>query len=161
MPIDWSAAIGTAANVGAALAGGAAVGVAWYAITTSQRESRLRATFEYIRDIEQRTEPLFALRLVEVRARVLEEAKEGKGYSPECILFLRYMNGLNILAYAVRQNLVQRDVVIDFLQNLAHQSDFLFRFIVEYQRCCADSLLYHYAFDFIQELELATIGGHK
>jgi hypothetical protein len=72
------------------------------------------------------------------------------------VKFIAFMNTLNLLAFAVKNEVVEPVVVNEFIKNLANGSDFLFLFIREYQDCCNDKLAYRHAFGLLLDLRMLS-----
>lgn len=105
--MDWNAL--------AALAAAASAGFAAWQLWESRRESRLRSTFEHLREIESRVQAIRHVPPAELCQRT-RDAYAGKSFLDEdCKAYLALLDSLELLAMARRLGAVETPVVDNYL----------------------------------------------
>src|SRR5688500_13867782 len=140
--IDWN----TAGSLGSTLAGiGGAAAAIWAAliareaIAASAKATRLNATFEHIREVEARVRAMRDLDAARGYRELLVLTENDKPLSPEAEAVEAFLNGFELLAFAMQRGDVDRELVRRFFANI--KSGELLDYVRKYSRCCGCILL--------------------
>ncbi len=130
---DISSAVG---SFGAALAAAATI---WFA----QRDSRRRATFEQLREINIRLQALGGYEMADVQRELLRYYGHHRGDLPAGgRLYMDLLDSLELLAFAVEEKAVDRRIAIQYVRTILLSPMTPYVFLLDLQRCCGDENVY-------------------
>lgn len=144
---ERGSAVGT---VGAALAAAAAL---WL----TQRDSKRRATFEHLREINQRMQALDAVDVPEVQTGLLRYFRHHSDDYPKAgRAYLSLLDALELLAFAIEKKAVDRRIATEYAHTLllGHMAPYIF--LHDFQNACGDPYVYRHLLRLVGKLGIET-----
>lgn len=134
-PSIWE--IGSAiGSFGAAIAAAATIWVA-------QRDSRRRATFEQLREINVRLQALGGYEIADVQRELLRYYGHNRDdLPPGGRLYLDLLDSLELLAFAVEERAVDKRIAVQYVCTILLSPMTPYVFLLDLQRCCGDGNVY-------------------
>lgn len=127
----------------AALAAAIAAGVAAAQIALNRDESNKRAVLTHVREIETRLQELLHLnseQWTELRQEVLNCYRVGGNLSDNARKYLSFLNALEFAALGVRMQVVDPELLGEYLQTLIGQGVVTGAFVKDLQACYHTSI---------------------
>jgi hypothetical protein len=118
--------------------------VAVTAVAFSWYDSRRKATFEHLRELEVRSLPLYTFDVNAACDRLLRARRDRQAVDKEGEQIIATLNALNLLAYAVEKHAVDEEMANTFVCNFARSAPFFTEFIRDYAEVTGDHLAWRY-----------------
>jgi len=113
--------------------------------------ARRRATFEMLREIENRPCGTYGHKVPALQAQVKEHYRDEKSLRPEGMAMMQTLNGVELLALMRKKGDADKNIADDFVENLLDLAPP--EVIEELRLCCEDEKAYSDLLEYFRELQ--------
>lgn len=134
--MDWINLTAAAGSAGAAIFAG-------LQIKYSRKDANRRASLDFLGRVDSALQRVWSLDIPKTQGEILESYKpDGVALSEHAQAYLGFLNTLDLLSYAIRHDLIDKNLAEGHLSTLLTQSVVSLSFLVRLRGACHDQHVY-------------------